>query len=198
MPASASSMSSLRMSITSETDVLVAKCLAEVRSLAKLDDEPVLEPLPPLPVQSPRRNAMVLAREAVAPVTPAASAAPVPKRKGPPPLPSVIVQQPPTPPSIVPEPAPSLAIVPIPAPSAARAFASQLPTVFTQPPRRTLASSRAALALCALVAIVAALFAVVRSPLRGRPVVAQTVTVTTAAAHHVVQVALEVIRFGER
>ncbi len=175
MPAASAS---LRVpSLTSETDVLVARCLAEVRTAANLDDLPVLDTVP-------KRIA---------------KARPMPKtgRSVPPPLPARALV------AASPVAALVLAPVPVPSPSAARAFAAGLvatPTSTTMkiPRGRRRASSGFALFLCALVALVTGALAVVRSPLRHREPVARTVTVATAAAHEMARATLDVLFFGER
>jgi hypothetical protein len=48
------------LSITSETESLIEGALAAVRAAARLDDDPVL---PPLPANTPRRQVVVLSRK---------------------------------------------------------------------------------------------------------------------------------------
>lgn len=139
MPASSASLPRLRSpSRTSESDVLVARCLEDIRVLTEPSVEAPLSPFeagPPYPVAGARRKAVVLPQSAV-----------------------------PTVPRAIP--------VPLPAPSAAAAFARGLADdraseVPARPRRRALA--RFALAVCAVVAIAAAVVAVGRSPIGRRP-----------------------------
>lgn len=167
MPASSASLPVLSPpTLGSESDLLVARCLAEIRSLTGGEDVR-LDPLPPLPAPGERRHAVVLARQELAAVPPTLA-------------------------------------VPLPSPSAARAFAAGLvaspsadDVTAVSRRRQDLARSRVWVTLCALVAVVAALLAVARSPLRRRPVVTRAVAVSVAAAHAAAHVATDVIRFGE-
>lgn len=183
MPAASAS---LRIpNVTSETELLVARCLAEVRSAANLDDVPVLGTVP----------------KRIAPARPKAKKG----RSVPPPLPPRALGRSPVASLVMaPVAVPSAAEpLPLPSPSAARAFAEGLagtPTSTTMKVARASrrASSGFALFLCALVALVTGALAVVRSPLRHHEPVARTVTVATAAAHEMARATLDVLFFGER
>lgn len=81
MPAFPASFPRLRTrSRTSETDVVVARCLEDIRVLTEPSVEAPLSPFeagPPFPVAAPRRNALVLRQSAI-PTAPRIAPVPLP------------------------------------------------------------------------------------------------------------------------